>query len=77
MSPFWSYALGALGIFGLWLAGKGDWRGWAVGLGAQFAWMAYAIATHQWGFIFTAVAYGLVYGKNALRWLREDVTDGE
>ena len=41
MNPGWSYILTAIGVFGLWLAGRKDWRGWLVGLSAQGVWLAY------------------------------------
>lgn len=72
MNPLWSYALGAVGVFGLWLAGRKDPRGWMVGVGAQVLWLVYAVATQQWGFIVTALAYAWVYANNALRWTRKD-----
>lgn len=68
MNPYWSYILTAIGVFGLWLAGRKDRRGWMVGVGAQFFWIAYATATHQWGFYISAIAYGWVYIKNARAW---------
>ena len=71
MSAYWSYLLTAVGVFGLWLAGRKDRRGWMVGLGAQVLWFAYAISTHQWGFIVSCIAYGSVYAKNAKAWKRE------
>ena len=78
MSPLWSYALGALGIVGIWLAGRKSAWGWAIGVGAQFLWLAYALITHQYGFIVTALAYGAIYAKNWLAWVREDrVVHGE
>ena len=43
MNPGWSYILTAIGVFGLWLAGRKDWRGWLVGLTAQGVWLAYAV----------------------------------
>ena len=64
MNPGWSYILTAIGVFGLWLAGRKDWRGWLVGLTAQGVWLAYAVATQQWGFIVSAFAYGWVYALN-------------
>lgn len=67
----WSWILSAVGIFGLWLAGRKDYRGWFVGLGAQVLWIAYATATHQWGFYVSALAYGAIYAKNGRAWLRE------
>lgn len=67
----WSFALAAIGVLGLLVAGKRRWQGWAIGLGAQALWIAYAIATRQWGFIASALAYGAVYGRNMLAWRRE------
>lgn len=68
MSAYWSYLLTAIGVTGLYLAGKGYWWAWLVGLAAQGFWITYAIATEQWGFIVSAVAYGYVYARNARRW---------
>ena len=59
MSQWWSWLLTAVGVFGLYLAGKRDRRGWVVGIGAQSLWIAYATATKQWGFYVSAVAYCL------------------
>lgn len=68
---WWSIALAAIGIAGLWLAGKGLWQGWAVGIAAQLLWIAYAIATAQPGFIVSALAYGAVNTLNLVRWRRQ------
>lgn len=67
----WSYVLTAVGVTGLWLAGRKVWWAWFVGLGAQGLWLAYAISTRQWGFLVSAFAYGWVYARNGLRWTRE------
>lgn len=71
MHPFWSWLLTAVGVTGLYLAGRKSKAGWVVGFGAQALWIAYAIATRQWGFIASAVAYGAVYARNWLRWRRD------
>lgn len=71
MNPYWSYILTAVGVFGLWLAGRKNLWGWAVGLGAQGLWIAYAYATDQPGFYLSALAYGSVYARNLHRWARE------
>ena len=71
MSPLWSYALAAVGILGIYLAGRRSWVGWAVGVGAQALWIIYALATSQPGFIVSAVAYAAVYGRNWWRWTHE------
>ena len=67
----WSYLLTAVGVTGLYLAGRGVWWSWLIGLGAQALWIAYALATAQYGFIVSALAYGFVYGRNALKWWRQ------
>lgn len=58
----------AVGVFGLLLAGRKNPWGWAVGLGAQALWVAYALASSQYGFLISAGAYGWVYLKNFLAW---------
>lgn len=73
MIPFWlwSYVLAGVGILGIYLAGKKNRSGWAVGIGAQVLWLSYAVATDQLGFLLTAFAYGAVYVKNYIAWGRE------
>lgn len=68
MSAWWSWALTAVGVAALVLAGQRRALGWAIGLGAQLLWIAYAVATRQWGFIASALVYGAVYGRNYLAW---------
>lgn len=72
MSQWWSWALAAVGITGIWLAGRNNKAGWAVGVGAQMLWLAYAVVTEQWGFLVTAVAYGAVYARNWWRWAQAE-----
>lgn len=77
MTPLaWSLLLSAIGILGLWLAGRKDWRGWAVGLGAQVLWIAYAVSTEQWGFLLSAFAYGSVYSANWWKWTHPPSEEG-
>lgn len=70
MSVWWSISLAAVGILGIYLAGRQNLWGWAVGVGAQLLWIVYAIVTGQWGFILSALAYGWVYGLNWWKWAR-------
>jgi membrane protein implicated in regulation of membrane protease activity len=56
----WSWALMAVGVTGLFLAGRGGWLGWAIGIFAQLLWFVYALVTKQYGFIVSAIAYGVV-----------------
>jgi hypothetical protein len=66
----WSLVLAAGGITGLWLAGRGQVTGWLLGLAMQALWALYAVTTGQWGFLATAIGYGLTYYWNARRWWR-------
>ena len=68
----WSFALAAVGILGLYLAGKKNAWGWALGFLVQIPWTYYAIITEQYGFIVSAVAYATVYAKNFLTWRKAD-----
>jgi hypothetical protein len=67
----WSFLLAAVGIYGLYLAGKKNVWGWAVGVFAQVLWIIFSIVTEQYGFIISAVAYATVYAKNFLAWRKE------
>jgi hypothetical protein len=67
----WSYALAAVGILGIYLAGKKNLWGWAVGVFAQGLWIIFALVTEQYGFIVSALAYGFIYGKNFLSWKKD------
>ena len=65
---WWSWALSALGVTGLWLIGKRHWWAWGIAFANECLWMVYAIVTKQYGFIFGALAYGSVHAKNAIQW---------
>lgn len=71
MAQLWSWILAAVGILGIYLAGRKKAVGWLVGVGAQVLWLVYAVVTRQWGFLLTAVAYAGIYGKNYLEWRHE------
>ena len=61
MNPVWSFVLAAVGVTGLFIAASRPRVGWWFNIVAQAVWLAYALATQQWGFVVTAVAYALVY----------------
>lgn len=63
MSPLWSYALAAIGVTGLLIAAHRAKIGWWFNVVAQVAWLAYGLATRQWGFVVTAFAYAFAYGR--------------
>lgn len=72
MSAWWSWTLAVVGLLGAYLAGRKLAVGWLIRLAAQVLWVAYALISHQWGFIATAVAFGVVYGRNWLLWRDQD-----
>ena len=69
-NEYWSWALSCVGAFGIYLAGKKDWRGWAVGILSEVLWLIYAIVTKQYGFIFGAILYSIILIKNMRGWLK-------
>jgi hypothetical protein len=73
MTPlWWSVLLAAVGVFGLWLAGRKNMWGWAVGASAQILWVVYALVSKQYGFLLSAFAYGWVYLMNLIKWRSEE-----
>lgn len=68
---WWSWILTAIGVLGIYLAGKKNYWGWGVGLFAQVLWVTYGIVSEQWGFIVSAFVYGSVYLKNFRAWRKE------
>lgn len=71
IDPLWSWLLTGIGVTGLYLVTRKMWIGFVVGLGVQFLWIAYAIATRQWGFLVSAFAYGSVNYLGLRRWLHD------
>jgi hypothetical protein len=65
---WWSWALAGIGVAGLYLVTRKDWRGYIVGLAVQVLWVLYAVLTLQWGFIASAIAYGTVNAIGLYRW---------
>ncbi|WFE44997.1 hypothetical protein [Verrucosispora sp. WMMD1129] len=70
-AQWWSWALTLIGLTGWWLTGRRLWHGWAVSLAVQALWLAYALATGQYGFIVAALSYGAMAALNLRRWRRD------
>lgn len=66
----WSWVLTAAGASTLYLAGRGTWHGWAVGIFTQSLWLVYAVSTRQYGFIFSVFVYGPLYVINLRKTLK-------
>ena len=71
MSGWWSWALTLIGVSGFWLAGRKVWWAWYVNIANQALWVAYALASRQWGFLLGVPIYLAVFVPNAIRWTRE------
>jgi hypothetical protein len=67
----WSWVLAAIGVSGIFFVGQKTIWGWLILLANECLWMIYAIATQQYGFIFSAVAYAVVYVRSYLHWKRD------
>lgn len=58
ISLWWSFSLTLIGVTGLVLVYRTESLiGPFIGLSVQALWIAYAIATRQWWFLFSAFAY--------------------
>lgn len=67
----WSWILAAIGVTGIYFVGKKTIWGWLVLLVNECIWVAYALATKQYGFIVMATAYSAVYIKSFLQWRKD------
>jgi hypothetical protein len=68
----WSWVLGTIGVAGIYFVGRKTIWGWIVLLSNEVLWITYALLTKQYGFIFSAIAYGIVYVKSFLHWRRDE-----
>jgi len=71
----WSWVLAVIGVTGIFFIGRKTIWGWHILLLNETLWITYAVITKQYGFIFSALAYGVVYVKSYLLWRREDEKD--
>ena len=68
---WWSWVLAFVGIAGIFFVGRKDNWGWFVLLFNEILWIGYALATDQYGFIFSALAYAVVYIRSYILWSKE------
>jgi nicotinamide riboside transporter PnuC len=72
MNDYASWVLAVIGVTGIFFVGRKTIWGWFVLLFNECLWIAYALYTEQYGFIFSALAYAAVYIKSYLHWRREE-----
>lgn len=68
----WSWILAAIGVTGIFFVGRKTIWGWLILLLNECIWIAYALATDQYGFIVMATAYAAVYIKSFIAWKKEE-----
>jgi nicotinamide riboside transporter PnuC len=68
----WDWALGIVGVTGIFLVGRKTIWGWLVLLLNECLWITYAVITDQYGFMAMAIAYAIVYIKSYFGWRREE-----
>lgn len=74
MTLIWgSFALSCMSLLVAYLAGSLHRDAWIVGLIAQVLWTVYAVATGQWGFLFSVAGFTVLYLRNHLRWRRRGI----
>lgn len=70
---WWSWLLTAGGGIVVYLIGQKKSSAWLLGIALQGLWIAYALATKQYGFIVSSVMYGSLYGRNYVAWCEKKV----
>ena len=68
----WSWVLAVIGVTGIFLVGRKTIWGWLILCVNEVLWIAYALATKQYGFIAMAIAYAAVYIKSFMHWKKEE-----
>ena len=68
----WAWALSFLGLLGTYFTSKKYWWGWLYLFLLNFAWVAYALFTKQYGFLLASVVYGILYLRTMLKWRRDE-----
>jgi hypothetical protein len=71
----WSWILAIIGVAGIYFVGRKTIWGWLVLLFNEALWITYALITDQYGFIFSALAYAIVYIRSYIHWSKEKVND--
>jgi hypothetical protein len=70
---WWSWVLAVIGVAGIFLVGRKTIWGWLILCVNEVLWIAYALATDQYGFIAMAVAYAAVYIKSYIHWRKDEL----
>jgi nicotinamide riboside transporter PnuC len=75
MMEYGSWVLAVIGVAGIYFVGRKTIWGWLVLLFNEILWIVYALTTDQYGFIFSALAYALVYIRSYIHWSKDRVNE--
>lgn len=66
-----TWVMTTVGFAGFIFAGKKEWWAWYINMACQILWFAYALATGQPAFLVFAVAYFVIFARNAYLWTKD------
>lgn len=72
-----SYLPWLLSLISIWMtvmAGNKHPNAWLIGLGNQLLWLVWILCANAWGFIPLNAMLWIAYGRNHLKWKRENLT---
>ena len=72
MNNYASWVLALSGVAAIYFVGRKQIWAWIRATCNEAMWIVYAVTTKQYGFIFAAIAYSIVYIKSYLRWKEEE-----
>lgn len=64
---WWSFALAAGSIFGIWLVTRRPKFGWYWCFGMEGLWILWGALTKQWGILALCCCYAFIYVHNAVK----------
>jgi hypothetical protein len=70
---WWSWVLALNGTAAIYFVGRKQKWAWLWLLFNECLWTIYALTTKQYGFIFAAVTYAVVYIRSYIHWSKEPI----
>ena len=61
---YWSWMLTIVSCIGFYFAARRPLLGWSISLFTEVLWVAYAVLSKQWGFIFGAFFFSVIFILN-------------
>ena len=73
MTELMPWVMSVITIYMNVLAGNKSRHAWAIGLLNQALWLYWIVATENYGFLPMNLALWIVYGRNHLKWAKNDL----